>query len=491
MARRRWSKAERGSPRRTCGGAKAGLAASIAAVPLRVAARAPDGKQRQDEDDEEDEEQAAGQVFGPHAPQREDDKAQGEISDPGASGRAEVDPAVLQFQPRQQPNFRRGRAVSGAAPSPPERWMNNEIGSEGSARPAEDEAEDRLTAPLPPVRSVMLTGIFLLLVFFTLYVTAEIAIPLIFALLLKLLLQPAMRFLDRLRLPPALAALVLIAALFSAISGFGYMLAGPAASWAQRAPESLPRMEQRLSLLKEPIDELRQAMERVEKLAQAPGTPPAVRVQGSSLADYLFSGTRRLLSGLGITVLLLFFLLASGDLFMRRLVEILPSFRDKKQAVTISHEVESNISAYLATITIMNLLVGTATTLSMWAIGLPDPLLWGALAFLLNYVLILGPLTGIALFFLVGLLTFDTLWQALLPPAAYLTIHIVEGEVVTPMLVARRFTLNPVLVIGSLIFWNWMWGIAGALLAVPMLAVVKIVCDRVRPLAPVGHFLGG
>jgi predicted PurR-regulated permease PerM len=368
--------------------------------------------------------------------------------------------------------------------------MNDDIGPEGAASAAEDAPETRLAPPLPAMRSIMLTGIFVLLVLYTLYVTAEIAIPLTFALLLKLLLQPGMRLLGRLRLPQALSALLLIALLFGLVGGGAYMLAGPAASWAQKAPQSLPRLEQRLSLLKQPIDRLRQSMQQVEKLAQAPGAPPAVTLQGPSLADYLFSGTRRLLSGLGLTVLLLFFLLASGDLFMRRLVEILPSFRDKKQAVAISHEVESNISGYLVTITIMNLLVGTAATLSMWAIGLPDPLLWGALAFVLNYVLILGPLTGICLFFLVGLLTFDTLWQALLPPAAYLAIHLVEGEWVTPMLVARRFTLNPVLVIGSLIFWNWMWGIPGALLAVPMLAVVKIVCDRVGPLAPIGHFLG-
>ncbi len=157
----------------------------------------------------------------------------------------------------------------------------------------------------------------------------------------------------------------------------------------------------------------------------------------------------------------------------------------------MSHEVEENISAYLVTISIMNALVGVAAGLAMWAIGIPDPILWGTLAFILNYVLILGPLTGIGLFFLVGLMSFDTLWQALLPPAAYLTIHVIEGEWVTPMLVARRFTLNPVLVIGSLIFWDWMWGIPGALLAVPMLAVFKIVCDRVRPLAALGHFIEG
>jgi predicted PurR-regulated permease PerM len=176
---------------------------------------------------------------------------------------------------------------------------------------------------------------------------------------------------------------------------------------------------------------------------------------------------------------------------MRRLVEILPTLRDKKQAVEISHEMERNISAYLVTITLMNGLVGIATGIAMAAIGLSDPVLWGSIAFALNYVLILGPATGVVMFFIVGLLSFDTLWHILLPPAAYLVIHVIEGEFVTPMLVAKRFTINPVLVIGSIIFWDWMWGIPGALLAVPMLAAFKIVCDRAGPLKAVGHFIGG
>ena len=351
---------------------------------------------------------------------------------------------------------------------------------------------DRAELPLPSVRSLVLTGIFVLLAFYALYVTAEIVVPLVFAMLLNLLLQPAMRQLERLHLPRALAAAILIALLFGIVGAAGYLVAGPATSWAQKAPESLPRLEQRLSLLKQPIALLQQATQQVEKITNASGgAAPSVAVKGPGLTEYLFSGTRRLLGGLGIVVLMLFFLLASGDLFMRRLVEILPTFRDKKQAVAISHDVESNISAYLVTVTVMNALVGLATALAMWVIGLPDPVLWGALAFVLNYVIILGPLTGVGLFFLVGLLSFDTLWQSLLPPAAYLAIHIVEGELVTPMLVARRFTLNPVLVVGSLIFWDWMWGIPGALLAVPMLAVFKVVCDGVRPLAALGHFIGG
>jgi predicted PurR-regulated permease PerM len=375
--------------------------------------------------------------------------------------------------------------------------MGGEIWSEITSRPAEDPAAEpavsRVGMPALPssIRSVAVTGMFVLAIFYTLYVTGEIAIPLAFAVLFKLLLQPGVRLLGRLKVPQPLGALAMIVLLFALLGGGGYLLAGPAAAWLERAPQSLPRLEQHLSVFKRPVQQVQEATKQVEQLTRAPGEKAPVTVKGPGLVEYLFSGTRHLMSGLGITVLMLFFLLTSGELFMRRLVEILPSFQDKKRAVELSHEVEENISAYLVTISVMNALVGVAAGLAMWVIGIPDPILWGTLAFILNYVLILGPLTGVGLFFLVGLMSFDTLWQALLPPAAYLIIHVIEGEWVTPMLVAKRFTLNPVLVIGSLIFWDWMWGIPGALLAVPMLAVFKIVCDRVRPLAALGHFIEG
>jgi predicted PurR-regulated permease PerM len=139
----------------------------------------------------------------------------------------------------------------------------------------------------------------------------------------------------------------------------------------------------------------------------------------------------------------------------------------------------------------MNAAVGGATAVVMWLTGVGDPIFWGTVAFLLNYAPILGPVCGVLIFLLAGLLTIDPLWQALLPAGLYLLIHLIEGETATPMLLARRFTLNPVLVILSLVFWFWMWGIPGAILSVPMLAIAKIICDRVRPLAAFGHFLAG
>ena len=151
----------------------------------------------------------------------------------------------------------------------------------------------------------------------------------------------------------------------------------------------------------------------------------------------------------------------------------MPSFTNKRQAVDISQQVESDISAYLVTITLMNAAVGVATAMVMWLTGIGDPILWGAVAFLLNFVPILGPIFGVVIFLLAGLLTIDTLWQAFLPAGLYLGIQQIEAEVITPTLLARRFILNPVLVIISVVFWFWMWGAPGAILSMPMLAITK------------------
>jgi predicted PurR-regulated permease PerM len=205
----------------------------------------------------------------------------------------------------------------------------------------------------------------------------------------------------------------------------------------------------------------------------------------------LFTGTRSFATGFFTTLLFLFFLLVAGEVFLQRLVEIMPRFSSKRQVVVISQQIETDISAYLVTITGMNAAVGLGTAAVMWFTGVGDPILWGTIAFLLNFVQIIGPLIGVVLFILAGALVADSIWAAFIPAGLYLAIHLIEGEVVTPILLAKRFTLNPVLIIVSLVFWFWMWGAPGAILSVPMLAVTKIVCDRVRPFAAFGHFLEG
>jgi predicted PurR-regulated permease PerM len=364
--------------------------------------------------------------------------------------------------------------------------------AEPNAGPA--EVDEQVEMPLPSnLQTFFLGGLFALGAFAAIYVASSIILPVILAFVLKLLLQPAVRILERLHIPRAVGALVPILLVIGVLIGLVAALSGPATTWAEKLPQGIPRLEAHLVVLKGPIEALQNVIQQAEHVADTPGekdSTVAVR-RDLGLTGALFSGTRAVLDGLLTTVLVLYFLMVSGDTFLRRMVEVLPRFRDKRQAVDISQQVEHDISAYLVTITAMNAVVGGATAVAMYLCGLGDPLLWGATAFLLNYIPILGPLFGTVIFLLAGMLTFDSLGWALLPPALYFGIHLVEGEALTPILLARRFTLNPVLVILSLVFWFWMWGVPGAILAVPMLAILKIVCDRLRPLKALGHFLEG
>jgi predicted PurR-regulated permease PerM len=354
---------------------------------------------------------------------------------------------------------------------------------------ADDDDELRIPSD---IKAVFLGGLFLLAVLAGCYVAAEIVLPVALAFVLKLVMQPAMRALERIHLPHSIAAVLIILVLFGTLGGLGAALSGPASSWAQKLPSGIPKLQQRLRVLSRPFAAVEKLVEKAEGLTQGNQPKPVpVAVQGSGLSDQLLIGTRSFASGFFETAIVLFFLLANGDTFLRRLVEILPRFQNKRQAVEIAQQIERDVSAYLFTITIMNLGVGVATGTVAAFCGLGNPVLWGTVAFLLNYIPILGPIIGVGIFLLVGLLSVDSLWLALLPAGLYLTIHIIEGETVTPMLLARRFTINPVLVILALVFWYWMWGVPGAILSTPMLAITKIICDRIRPLMAFGHFIEG
>jgi predicted PurR-regulated permease PerM len=345
-------------------------------------------------------------------------------------------------------------------------------------------------------------------VLYTLFFAAAIILPFVLALVLALVLGPAMRLLNRrLRIPRMIAALLLIVALFSVVGAMGYALSVPASGWIAKAPQSLPALVDKLRFLERPIQLMQHGVQQLQNLMSqsgdqpdaqnaprpGPAAPQSSNVGGSlmGIGSSVLQGGRAFL-GEGFTLmLLLFFFLASSDTLLRRFIEILPHLDEKRRAVSIVTEIENNISRYLLTITLMNALVGLFAGLAVWLLGMPDPLLFGTLAFLLNYIPIIGPVTGMVIFFFVGVFTFPSIWQAFIPAGIYLGIHVLEGETITPMLLASRFTLNPVMVISSLMFWDWLWGIPGALLSMPLLAVTKIVCDHIEWLMPLGHLLGG
>jgi predicted PurR-regulated permease PerM len=364
---------------------------------------------------------------------------------------------------------------------------------------------ERSSTSIGQVCLIILT---MLAVLYTLFFAAAIILPFVLALVLALVLGPAMRLLNRrLRIPRMIAALLLIVALFSVVGAMGYALSVPASGWIAKAPQSLPALVDKLRFLERPIQLMQHGVQQLQNLMSqsgdqpdaqnaprpGPAAPQSSNVGGSlmGIGSSVLQGGRAFL-GEGFTLmLLLFFFLASSDALLRRFIEILPHLDEKRRAVSIVTEIENNISSYLLTITLMNALVGMFAGLAVWLLGMPDPLLFGTLAFLLNYIPIIGPVTGMVIFFFVGVFTFPSIWQAFIPAGIYLGIHVLEGETITPMLLASRFTLNPVMVISSLMFWDWLWGIPGALLSMPLLAVTKIVCDHIEWLMPLGHLLGG
>ncbi len=191
-----------------------------------------------------------------------------------------------------------------------------------------------------------------------------------------------------------------------------------------------------------------------------------------------------------IIVALLFLLLASGTMFQEKLVRSLPRFRHKKQAVMITNQIQKDISVYLGTVAVINTGLGLAIGLGLYAIGMPNAALWGTMAALLNFVPYIGFAIGTSIVFIVGLLTFDTFAGALLPPAVYIVCNAVEANAVTPILLSRRLTLNAVVVFLAVLGWSWLWGVSGALLAVPLLAMIKVVSDHVDGLGGLSEFLG-
>jgi len=360
------------------------------------------------------------------------------------------------------------------------------------------------------IRSVALTILALLAIFYTLYLAQALFQPLILAFLLSFLLRPVVRLLKRMLIPEVLGAALTVAILLTGV-GYGvYKLSSPAAEWAEQASRRMAEIAWKLKPITDPVQEVQKASQEVEaqitdmarggKEATDSERPSSsrpekkevqqVKIQQASMGELLLVETQELIQGTATMVIFLFLLLASGDLPLRKLVKIIPRLAEKKVAVDIMRQIESDISRYLLTITLINVCLGATIGLGMAFLGLPNPVLWGVMAGLLNYIPYLGIVIGIAAVAFVSLLTFDQIGSVWLPAGFYLCANLLEAYMLTPLVLARRLTLNPVVIFLSLLIWAWIWGIGGALMSVPILAVVKIMCDRLEFLSSVGEMLG-
>jgi predicted PurR-regulated permease PerM len=362
------------------------------------------------------------------------------------------------------------------------------------AQVTEDATGDDVPIETKPPRlvSVAIVGIFLILLTGALFYARDFVLPVILALLVTLTFMPAVRYLSRRGLPPALSAVLLVIAIGAVTAGGAVVLADPVSEMIEKAPEFAASLQQRIGGLEGPLGRLVDASEQLRGLAESAGG--GEQAQKVVIAEPgIVAILAETLSGIGATLaatlILAVFLLSSGDLFLQKIVRALPTLHDKKRSLRIVRDVEAEVSRYLVTITAINIGFGIAVGLAMWVIGMPNPLLWGIAAALLNYIPYVGTLAGVVLTGAVGLVVFPTLGGALIAPAAYIVINLIENTAVTPVVLGRRLELNAVAILVALAFAGWMWGIVGAVIAVPLLVVVKVFCDHFEGLATFGDFL--
>ena len=339
--------------------------------------------------------------------------------------------------------------------------------------------------------SIALKGLFIIILFYTIYFARALVLPLVLASLLTFLLRPVVRTLKRLRIPEWAGAALVLLVLLSIVSYGLLRLSRPAAEWVEKVPESLGKIEVKVSVLQRPLETLNKTAEELKKIARMGEEKKLeVEIKRPALADTVLTSTQEFLAKASVMFILLYFLLASGDLFLNKTVKVFPSLDRKKEIVKMTRAVEHQISRYLFTVTVINIFMGLSLGISMYLIGMPNSVLWGVMAGFLVFLPYLGPLIGIAIVTLVASLTFDSLGRIVLAPAIYFTLEVIQGQIITPTVLGIRLTLNPVAIFLWLIFWGWMWGVAGVILAVPMLTVFKILCDHIPRLAPIGEFLG-
>ena len=359
--------------------------------------------------------------------------------------------------------------------------------------PAPDLTRTAAAIEQPRGRSIEVAVLTVLAVLYTLYFARGFLIPIVFATLLNFLLSPLIRRMARLHIKPPIGAGIVVVSVLLGLGWGTYELATPAQRWAAVAPASFAKAQQKLRGIIRPMQQVSRNVEQAASAAvgESSTKKPEVVVQsGPSLTSRVFGTTQRVVAALVEIAILLYFLLAGGDLFLQKLIKVLPTVGDKVKAVEIARAIEATVSAYLTTTLLVNVVEGAMVAAVLWLLGMPSAILWGVIVFCLEFVPYLGAAAAVVLLGVAGLSAFDELGRALLVPGSFLAINVLQSNLVTPLLLGHRLTLNPVAIFTGLAFFYWIWGVPGAFLAVPLLATFKIFCDNVESLTAIGEFLG-
>jgi predicted PurR-regulated permease PerM len=342
-----------------------------------------------------------------------------------------------------------------------------------------------------PTRNRLLAGILALLVLHACAVAAVLVVPFLLAVLLSLMLSPAVRLLCDWKLPRMLAVPLVMVTTLTLIGFLLASLIGPARSWLDQVPTSIGRIEQAVSALRSPLREATRASEQIDKLTDIDDAGQVQRVvaAGPSKLAQMMSATPGAMGSLVATLVLIFIFLIKGDGLLRKLVELAPALHLKKDIVIATRSAQSELSTYIVTITCINAALGLALAGALWWLGVASPLLWGGVAAILNFVPFVGPMLTVVVLTVVGFGQFAALLPALAVPLAFAVVKSIE-ELLTPQIVGRRLALDPVMVFLALMLFGWLWGPTGLLLAMPLLTCVRIVAERIPNWSPLAKLLG-
>ena len=348
-------------------------------------------------------------------------------------------------------------------------------------RPATETAIERARGTILLVRAARISsiGLFVFSALILIYLGRYVLTPIAAGILLGLTLGPSAVRLERNGIPPFLSGAIIVTTVFGAMTLLVIALAVPLETWSSRVPEVTERLAEEWRHIRKPIQRIREVEKQVEAATDGPDKRPMpVTVAPKGMMSNMLSSAPEVLAKILLFIGTFYFFLATRSQLRRQSLQLCPTLDAKLSLARIIRDVENALSRYVLTVTAVNICMGTAVGVAMYALGVPSPYLWGGLAAVFNYAPFIGPAIMAGILAGVGLVTFDDIWQSLSPALVFLGINFIEGQYVTPTVLGRTMTLNALLVFLAIAFWLWLWGPVGAFLAVPFLVVGNVALSH-------------
>ncbi len=360
----------------------------------------------------------------------------------------------------------------------------------------DDRNEEEATGDKPGVIAVRICA--LMLVVYALYFARSLTVPIATGTVLYLALRPAVRYGIRFGIPSSVGAAGIMIALLLVVGICGYVIIEPAKETISRVPQYLDTVKEKLSFITarlKAVDEATESMAEAtdfDDQSEIEDAPVAVEIKQPAWVSNMsyLSGTGNVVTFLTISGVLLYFLLAHGDDLLRRILKSLPDFTSRRRFLEVIQNVQEGLGSYLAQVTVINAGLGIAVGIAMWMLGMPSPMLWAVMAFAFNFIPIVGAIAGAVIILVVALVTFEPTYYAFVVTLTFLGLTSAEGQFITPSILGRSMSMNPILVFLSVSIWGWMWGIMGVFLSVPLLIATRMACERYEGLTPLGMILG-